>query len=178
MPLPSRILSAAETLAIAAAGGVAFTMLHIPAGLVSGSVLAVTVAALAGRQTRVPTWIARVCFVLIGILLGAIVTPEMLHGRAVWPLSIAVLAFATLGMIAAPTSYLHYVHGWDWVSAFLGASPGAMAQVLSLSAEFKADMRAIAVVQVMRVLLVTIALPGGLALFGLAAGGMIAVPEP
>jgi membrane AbrB-like protein len=178
MPLPSRILSAAETLAIAAAGGVAFTMLHIPAGLVSGSVLAVAIAALAGRQTRVPTWIARVCFVLIGILLGAIVTPEMLHGMAAWPLSIAVLAFATLGMIAAPTSYLHYVHGWDWVSAFLGASPGAMAQVLSLSAEFKADMRGIAIVQVMRVLLVTIGLPGGLALFGLAAGGMIAVPEP
>src|ERR1043166_5463007 len=53
-----------------------------------------------------------------------------------------------------------------------------MAQVISLSAEFRADLRGIAIVQVMRVLLVTIGLPGGLALFGLAAGGMIAVPGP
>ena len=53
-----------------------------------------------------------------------------------------------------------------------------MAQVLALSAEFKADLRGVAIVQVMRVLLITIGLPGGLALFGLAAGSVIAVPEP
>ena len=38
---------------------------------------------------------------------------------------------------------------------------------IALSAEFKADLRGVAIVQVMRVLLVTIGLPGGLALFGL-----------
>jgi uncharacterized protein len=81
-------------------------------------------------------------------------------------------------MIAATTSYLRFVHGWDWVSAYLGASPGAMAQVLALSADFKADLRGVAIVQVMRVLLITIGLPGALALFGLAAGSVVAVPEP
>jgi membrane AbrB-like protein len=97
---------------------------------------------------------------------------------ATWPLSIAVLAVATLAMIAATTSYLRFVHGWDWVSAYLGASPGAMAQVVALSAEFKADLRGVAIVQVMRVLLVMIGLPGALALFGLAASGMVGAPEP
>jgi membrane AbrB-like protein len=182
MPLviPPRnvILTPVETLAIAAAGGVGFAMLGIPAGLVSGSVLAVAVAALAGRPMRVPSPLARVCFVLIGILLGAIVTPETLKGIATWPLSIAVLVVATIGMIAATTSYLRFVHGWDWVSAFLGASPGAMAQVIALSAEFKADLRGVAIVQVMRVLLIMIGLPGALALFGLAAGAVIGAPEP
>ena len=172
------LLAAAETMLIAAAGGVAFVYLGIPAGLVSGSVLAVAIAALAGRPMRVPPWLARGCFVMIGILLGAIVTPETLRGMATWPLSVALLVVATLAMIVSTTSYLRFVHGWDWVSAFLGASPGAMAQVLSLSAEFKADLRGIAIVQVMRVLLVTIGLPGGLALFGLAAGSVIAVPAP
>ena len=163
---------------IGAAGGVTFSLLGIPAGLVSGSVLAVAIAALAGRPMYVPTPVARICAVLIGILLGAVVTPETLHGMATWPLSVVILAAATLAMIVATTSYLRFVHGWDWVSAFLGASPGAMAQVISLSAEFKADLRGIAIVQVMRVLLVTIGLPGGLALFGLAAGSVIAVPGP
>ena len=56
--LPSRatsILPPVETLLIAAAGGITFAKLGIPAGLVSGSVLAVAIAALAGRQMRVPS---------------------------------------------------------------------------------------------------------------------------
>jgi membrane AbrB-like protein len=176
---PARDLrDAAETLVIAAAGGIAFAFMGIPAGLVSGSVLAVAIAGLLGRPMKVHLPVARASSVLIGMLLGAIVTPETLHGIAIWPLSIGLLAVATLSMIAATTSYLRFVHGWDWVSAFLGASPGAMAQVITLSTDFKADVRGVAIVQVMRVLLVMIGLPGGLALFGLAAGSMIAVPEP
>ena len=182
MPLviPPRplILPPVETLLIAAAGGIILAKLGMPAGLVSGSVLAVAIAALAGRPMRVPAPLTRISFVLIGILLGAIVTPETLQGMATWPLSIAVLGVATLGMIAATTSYLRFVHGWDWVSAYLGASPGAMAQVISLSTVFKADLRGVAIVQVMRVLLIMIGLPGALALFGLAAGSVIAAPEP
>jgi uncharacterized protein len=180
MPIPPRnvIRPAVETLLIGAAGGITLAKLGIPAGLVSGSVLAVAIAALAGRQMRVPTAVQRVCFVLVGILLGAIVTPETLKGMATWPLSIAVLAVATIAMIATTTSYLRFVHGWDWASAFLGASPGAMAQVVALSAEFKADLRGVAIVQVMRVLLVMIGLPGSLALFGLAGSAVFGAPGP
>jgi uncharacterized protein len=98
------LLASGETLLIAAAGGVAFVYMGIPAGLVSGSVLAVAIAALAGRPMRVPTWLARGCFLMIGILLGAIVTPETLHGMATWPLSIALLVVATLAMIVTTTS--------------------------------------------------------------------------
>jgi membrane AbrB-like protein len=177
--VPSRnLLPPAETLLIAAVGGVGFAALGIPAGLVSGSVLAVAIAALAGRPMHVPGPLSRVAFVLIGILLGAMVTPETLRGMATWPLSIAVLGVATLAMIAATTSYLRFVHGWEWVSAYLGASPGALAQVIALSSAFKADLRGVAIVQVMRVLLIMIGLPGALALFGLAAGGVIGAPEP
>jgi membrane AbrB-like protein len=172
------LLATAETMLIAAAGGITFVFLGIPAGLVSGSVLAVAIAALFGRPMNVPLPLARACFLMTGILLGAVVTPETLRGVATWPLSIALLAVATVCMIVATTSYLRFVHGWDEISAFLGASPGAMAQVLVLATEFKADLRGVAIVQVLRVLLVTIGLPGGLALFGLAAGSVIAVPQP
>jgi membrane AbrB-like protein len=178
--LPARrdFLQVAETLAIAAAGGITFTLIGVPAGLVSGSVLAVASAALAGRPTRVPLWLARTCFVLIGMLLGAVVTPETLAGITTWPLSVAVLTVSTLCMMVATTCYLRFVHGWDPLSALLGASPGAMAQVVALSAEFGADMRGVAIVQTMRVLVITIGLPAGLAFFGFAAGGVIAVPGP
>src|SRR5262245_65541611 len=119
MPIPPRnvILPPLETLLIGAAGGITFAMLGIPAGLVSGSVLAVAIAALAGRQMGVPTGLQRVCFVLVGILLGAIVTPETLAGMTTWPLSIAVLAVGTTAMIAATKSYLIIFNGGDRLHA-------------------------------------------------------------
>lgn len=173
---PRALVPRAETLLIAAAGGVAFTLLGVPAGLVSGSMLVTAAAALMGRPMKVPGPLARVSFVLIGILLGAVVTPETLRGMAAWPLSIAMLAVSAGVMIVATTGYLRLVHGWEPLSALLGASPGSMAQALALSAEFRANMRGIAIVQTMRVLVVTIGLPSGLALFGLAASAMPPTP--
>ena len=177
---PSRqeFLQVAETLAVAGVGGVGFSLIGVPAGLVSGSVLAVACAALAGRPTKVPLWLARLCFMLIGMLLGAVVTPETLTGITTWPLSVALLTVSTLCSMVAATWYLRLVHGWDPLSALLGASPGAMAQVVALAVEYGADMRGVAIVQTMRVLVITIGLPAGLALFGFAAGGVIVVPGP
>lgn len=81
----------AETLALAAAGGAALGLIGVPAGWLSGSILAVAGASLAGRPMLIPTLLMRAIFVLIGISLGAVVTPETLHGMATYPVSIAVL---------------------------------------------------------------------------------------
>src|SRR5262249_3307943 len=115
---------------------------------------------------QIPLPLARLCFVLVGILLGAVVTPATLKGVATWPLSIALLVVAAICM-AATTCYLRLVPGWDPLSALLWASPVSMAQAMALSAEFDADVRGIAIVHVMRVLLIVLGLPAGLALFGL-----------
>jgi hypothetical protein len=78
-------------------------------------------------------------------------------------------------MIAATSTYLRFVHGWDAQSALFGASPGALAQVMMLATEYKADLRAIAIVQTMRVVALTIGIPAGLSYFGLTAqGGLMA----
>jgi hypothetical protein len=170
------LLETCETLLIALAGGVAFTAVGFPAGLVSGSVLAVAIAALLGRPMKVPYGLARLCFVAIGIVLGTVVTPATLRGVVTWPASITLLAVSTICMIVATTSYLRVVHRWDVLSALMGASPGSMAQVIILSTELGADLRAVAIVQTMRVLLLSVGLPGGLALFGLVAPGIIRGP--
>jgi membrane AbrB-like protein len=175
LPAKTMMLRTTETLAVAAAGGIALTFIGVPAGLVIGSLLGVATAALAGRPMMVPEPLMRMISVLVGISLGAVVSPETLNGLAAFPLSIAVLAVSTLCLIAATSSYLRFVHGWDAQSALLGASPGALAQVMVLSAEYKADMRAIAIVQTMRVVALTIGIPAGLALFGLTvSGGLLA----
>jgi membrane AbrB-like protein len=167
---------AAETLSIAAVGGLALNWLGFPAGLVTGSLLGVATAALFGRPVHVPVPLSRVISVLVGISLGAVVTPETLKGLAAFPASVAVLAVSTLLMLTATSSYLRFVHGWDAQSALFGSSPGALAQVMTLASEYKADLRAIAIVQTMRVVALTLGIPAGLSYFGMtiASGGLMA----
>jgi membrane AbrB-like protein len=167
------ILRTLETLAYGAAGGILLTWLGFPAGLVTGSLLGVATAALAGRPVTVPVPLARAISVLVGISLGAVVSPDTLKGLEAFPLSIAVLAISTVCMIMGTSAYLRIVHGWDPLSALFGASPGALAQVMALSAEYKADMRAIAIVQTMRVVALTVGIPTALAWSGFTASGGI-----
>ena len=135
-PSQRELLQIAETALIATVGGVGFYLIGFPGGLVSGSMLAVAVAALAGRPMKVPAPLARVCFVLVGILLGAVVTPETLKGIAAWPLSVALLVIAAVCMMAATACYLRLVHGWDPIvgvarrqSGLDGAGDGAVGGV-------------------------------------------------
>ena len=168
----------AETLIIALAGGTAFTLLGFPAGLISRSVLAVAAAALLGRPVRVPVPLARIGYVLIGVLLGAVVTPQTVKGFIAWPVSIALVMVAAVCMMLATGTYLRMVHDWDRLSALLGANPGSMTQVIALSTELGADLPAIAIVQTMRVLLLTTGIPAGLALFGLVAPALPVMRGP
>ena len=173
VPLQRTILHTAETLLIGTVGGALFTLIGFPAGLVSGALLTVAVAGLIGRPVTVPRPLSRIISVLVGISLGAVVTPETLKGFAAFPVSISLLLAGTLCLVLATTSYLHLVHRWDWQSALFGASPGALAQVMVLANEYGADVRAIAIVQVMRVVILTIGIPAGLAYFGLTVTGIL-----
>jgi hypothetical protein len=157
----------AETLAIAAVGGAALGLLGVPAGWLSGSILAVAGAALGGRPMLIPTLLMRAIFVLIGISLGAVVTPETLHGMATYPLSIAVLLLAMAVISVCGAGYLQVIHRWGKVDAYLAAAPGGMSQVLALGAELGGDLRAIAIVQSIRVVVIAVGLPAGLSLLGL-----------
>jgi membrane AbrB-like protein len=141
-------------------------------------VLAVAAAALLGRPVRVPLPLARIGYVLIGILLGAVVTPQTVKGFTAWPVSIALVMAAAVCMMLATATYLRMVHDWDRLSALLGASPGSMTQVIALSTELGADLPAIAIVQTMRVLLLTTGIPAGLALFGLVAPALPVMRGP
>ena len=137
----------AETLAIAAAGGAVLGLSGVPAGWLSGSILAVAGASLIGRPMLIPTLLMRAIFVLIGISLGAVVTPETLHGMATYPLSIIVLLLAMTLISVCGAGYLQLIHNWGKVDAYLAAAPGGMSQVLALGAELGGDLRAIAIVQ-------------------------------
>lgn len=171
-PHPRRDL--AETLLIATGGGGLFELAGLPAGWLSGALVAVVVAGTAfGRPMMVPHQLAQGVFVVLGVSLGQAVTPDTLGYVAAWPLSLAALVVSMTVVTAAIAVYLRQVHGWDPLSALFAAAPGALSQVLALAVDVGADIRAIAIVQSVRVLVLSVALP-----IGLAAVGVSGVPVP
>jgi len=174
-PATDRIASIrrlAETLGIAAVGGIPLGLTGFPAGYLSGAILAVGAAALAGRPLLMPQPLTRSIFVLVGISLGAVVTPATLQGMASYPMSIAVLIAAMAVISIAGTAYLMIVHRWDLLSAYLATSPGGLSQVLVVAAELGAELRSIAIVQSLRVVIIAVGLPAGLSMLGLAGNAL------
>ncbi len=168
VPSRAKALNVLETLAIGTAGGLLFLWAHLPGGLISGAMIAVGVAAIAGRPLAMSPILTQTVLVLLGISLGSLASRELLRHVSAYPLTIGLLALATFCSTFGSSLYLQRVHGWDQTSALLAGSPGALSQITILAAERGADVPAIAVVQTMRVIILTAALPLLLALTGMA----------
>src|SRR3954447_23754865 len=168
IPDRAHILATLETLVIGAAGGLLFLWAGLPGGLISGAMFAVGGAALAGRPLALPPILTQTVLVLLGISLGSLVSRQLIQHMSSYPLTIGLLALATFCSAFASSFYLQRFHGWDQTSAFLAGSPGALSQITILAAEKGADVAAIAVVQTIRVIILTAALPMLLALTGIA----------
>src|SRR6201986_2143167 len=155
IPDPIKTRQTLEALSIGTIGGLLFLVAGLPGGLISGAMLAVAFAAMMGRPLSVPPHFAQAVLVMLGISLGALMSRQLLQHLSTNPLTIAILALATFCTTFGSSLYLQHIHGWDRTSAFLAASPGALSQIALLAIEKGADMPAIAVVQTLRVIVLT-----------------------
>jgi uncharacterized protein len=171
LPSRSQTLPVLETLVVGSAGGALFWWAELPGGLISGAMIAVATAGLAGRTMGLPQGIAHVILMILGLSLGAMVSPALIKNLSAYPLTIALLAAATFCATFGSSLYLQRVHGWDRTSALLAGSPGALSQIVMLATEKNADVAGIAVVQIMRVIILTAAIPLLLAATGLVGHG-------
>jgi len=158
----------AETLLYAGAGSAAFGLAGMPAGWLSGAIVGVSAAALAGRPMYVPPLVGRAVYVILGISLGSSVTPATVASMVTWPLSLIALAIAMTAITASVTVYLKFVHGWPTLDALFAAAPGALAQAMALAQDTGSDVRAIAMVQTVRLFVLAVALPIAIAAFGVS----------
>ena len=161
--LPSRntVLKTALTIAIAAAGGSVASLLGLPAGWLMGGALAVTLGAMLGAPVAMPDRLRDVAFVLIGMSMGASVAPDSLTLIASWPISIAALAVELVIIVAATGWMLTRLFKLDPGTAYLSSFPGHLSFVLSIAATGVGNSRQIVIIQVIRILMLTIAVPIG-----------------
>src|SRR5580704_14690825 len=111
IPSRTKALNTFETLAIGAVGGGLFLWLNLPGGLISGAMIAVGIAAIAGRPLSVPPILTQAVLVLLGISLGSLVSRQLLQHVSAYPLTIALLALATFCSTFGSSLYLQRIHG-------------------------------------------------------------------
>ena len=139
--------------------------LMLPAPFLMGPVLVSTLFAILRTDFSVPEQIKQISFILIGISVGSNVTPEALGSFSRWPFSILLMIFSVTTIIFACKVILQKYFGMDKKSSLLASTPGHLSFVLMLGAETKADTTRIAVIQSIRVLVLTIITPVFVVLF-------------
>jgi membrane AbrB-like protein len=158
-----------ESLLIGGIGGFVLDAAKFPAGWLAGSMLFTAVAALLGRPIYVPLTLARAFFIILGISIGGVVTPETVKGMATWPFSLFMVCVAMAAATLGTVTYLTRVHGWNTITAIFAGVPGGLSQVMALAVEQEnCDVRGVAIVQTLRVVILAIGVPAVLTVFGIA----------
>jgi uncharacterized protein len=171
-PARSDGLMFAETAAAAFAGAALFQLLGLPAPSLSGAMVGVVLLLISGRKAHMPTLIAHGAMLMTGVAMGAAVTPEMLGGFQKYPLSILIFILCIGLTILLTQLFLQWAGGWDRLTAFLAATPGALSTVLAVAAETRADMLRLTTVQSVRLFTLVAILPS----LVLATGGAAVLP--
>jgi len=147
------------TLLLAGAGALVFDLLSIPVAWLSGSMIVVAIAALAGVPVTVPNLLRTLIFFVLGINIGAAVTPETVRGIATWPMSILILLVCVPIVSLACALPLIFWRGWKRDDALMASVPGALSLILALADSTEADVPRIAIVQAVRVAVLTAIIP-------------------
>lgn len=157
--MPDRALRIIATLALGLCGAAAGVALGIPAGALIGSSVLVAGLAAAGAPMMVPAPIRNLGFAVIGLSLGAGVTPDSFQRIGSWSLSLAILAVSIAATMLAVAAVLRRVYTLDPETALLSATPGTMSYVLAIAADGRGDAPTVLVLQVLRLLMLATILP-------------------
>lgn len=149
----------AVALGVGAFGAAVAFALSLPAPFLTGPAIAVTLAGLAGAAMEVPARVRDAAFVVLGVSMGTSVTPDVLVAARTWPASFVLLFAALVAILWASRSMMARLWGADRRTAVLSAAPGHLSYVLGLADANGLDIRMIAIVQSIRVLLLTLAVP-------------------
>ncbi|MGV8853870.1 MAG: AbrB family transcriptional regulator [Devosia sp.] len=161
LPVLTKAYPMVLTLLVSAAGGGVAILLGLPAGWLMGGALAVALAAIAGLPMVMPDRLRDLAFLLIGMSMGASVSPDSLGLIASWPLTIAALALELLLIVAVTGWMLAKLFRLDRGTAYLSAFPGHLSFVLGIASSGVGNPRQIVIIQVIRILLLTICVPIG-----------------
>lgn len=157
-PVPAGLADWAVLLVLSGLLSVVLVLLHVPAGVLLGAMLAGIAFGVAGREMTVPHVPYRLAQGLAGVLIAGSLSPSMLaQVVAWWPL---LILFTVLTLVAA-FAVGWGVHRWAGVPsepAILGSLPGMSGAMVIIARERGIDQRIVALMQYVRLAMVIVTL--------------------
>ena len=151
----------ALAIAISTAGGFVVNAAGLPAGWLMGGALSVAIAALLGAKVAMPIWLRNCTFVLTGASMGTNVARDSLALIAQWPVTLAALAIELILIVSITGWLLRRIFNVDSGTAYLSSFPGHLSFVMGIAAAGIGDPRQITIIQVIRIMMLTSAVPIG-----------------
>jgi uncharacterized protein len=167
-------LTSAITLAIAIAGAALGWAINAPVYMLLGPAIAVTLAGLGGLTTGVDPRLRDLCFLLLGIAVGAGFDADALAAMLRWPLAFAFMALIIWAILVLCRFMLVRGFGFDPRSAILASAPGHLSFVMAIATEGGSDVARISITQSVRLLSLTIVVPFIALAMGIEVSGNVA----
>jgi membrane AbrB-like protein len=158
---PSRFPYAkfALALAIGIIGSLIFVWLRTPLPWLLGAMTTTTIAALLGVRIAAPGVVRTPMLVVVGVMVGATFKPDVFTNFTQWWPTILLLLAMIVASAVVCITYLERFAGFDRPTAYFSGMPGGLIEMITLGEEHRADLRAIALVHSVRILVIVFTLP-------------------
>lgn len=172
------------TLALAVAGAALFWLLSLPLPLLLGPMFACLIAALAGVPMRGVPVVSNAMRPVLGVAVGASLTPALFARLADMALSVALIPPFILVIALIGYPYFRRLWGFDPATSYYSAMPGGLQDMAIFGEAAGGDVRALSLIHTTRVLVIVSAMPflitwiWGLSLTGPPGAPASTVPPP
>ena len=159
MALDSPISQRLMTLLFAGIGVAVFWGFDLPLPFLFGPMFACLVAALAGFRLKGFGQVSVAARTILGIAIGASITPAVVARLPEMALSVAIVPFyiALIALIGVP--FFRHVWKFDQPTAYYAAMPGGLQDMVIFGIEAGGDARALSLIHATRVLIVVTLAP-------------------
>lgn len=134
-------------------GGALFFWLGLPLPWMLGALFVTMLASLTGLPIAGPLRLRPAIVAVIGVLLGARFTPEILHQAGEMALSLAILAGYLVAVSVVVVPFYHFVGRQDWTTAYFAGMPGGLTEMVELGEARGADVPPIILAHSLRIVL-------------------------
>jgi membrane AbrB-like protein len=153
--LPPRLL----TLIVAALGMIAFTLMGLPLPFLFGPMTACLIAALLGAPLKGLGQISIAARTILGVAVGASITPALLHQLPLMAGSVALIPVYILMIALIGVPFFNRIFGFDPVTSFYAAMPGGLQDMVIFGQAAGGNVRTLSLVHATRVLIIVTLAP-------------------
>lgn len=171
-----KVLVTAYTLAAGAAGAWLAYVASVPAYVLVGPALFISLLNVFPVRFAVGDFVRDAAFLLIGIAIGSGVDASALDAFVKWPVAFLVLSVVLYVTVAGSSKMLQRFYNFDARAGILAATPGHLSFVIATGTALNLDVARVACVQAVRLLALTLAVPFVALAFGVEVTGNILPP--